>query len=79
MAALGGGFMVEKIGRKKSLLIAGIFLFIPWFLIIFGTNIGTLYAARFIGGLGGGIVIVVSSNFIIILFTILSYLFIFFL
>ncbi|KAI4456964.1 sugar transporter-like [Holotrichia oblita] len=61
VVALFGGFMVEKIGRKKSLLIAGVLLFLPWFLVIFGKNIGLLYTARFIGGLGGGIVIVGCS------------------
>ncbi|KRT79697.1 membrane transporter [Oryctes borbonicus] len=60
-ASIIGGWLVEKIGRKHSLLIAGILLFLPWLMIIFGTSIWILYAARFIAGLGNGVVIIGCS------------------
>ncbi|KAK9727493.1 Sugar transporter [Popillia japonica] len=50
------GWMVEKIGRKKSLLISGVLMFFLWFMIIFAKSIWVIYVARFLAGIGSGIV-----------------------
>lgn len=57
-------FIVDSIGRKASLLLAGIPLTIGWLLIIFAWNPYVLYVSRFISGLGQGIVYVVCPMYI---------------
>lgn len=59
-SCLIAGWLIDVIGRKKLLLGAGVTLAIPWIMIIFATNIGVLYAARFMSGMGVGFLIVVS-------------------
>lgn len=56
--------MVDRFGRKSSLLIAGFPLFFGWVLIIVAWNPYILYAARFISGLGQGVVYVVCPMYI---------------
>lgn len=58
------GWMVEKIGRKKSLLISGVLMFFLWFMIIFAKSIWVIYVARFLAGIGSGIVSVVSKCYV---------------
>ncbi|XP_017782691.1 PREDICTED: facilitated trehalose transporter Tret1-like isoform X2 [Nicrophorus vespilloides] len=44
--------MLDKLGRKPTVLISSVLLFLPWLLIIFAQNVWFLYIARFIGGAG---------------------------
>lgn len=57
-------FMVDSIGRKVSLLLAGLPLTFGWLLIIFAWHPYVLYASRFISGLGQGIIYVVCPMYI---------------
>ncbi|CAG5075813.1 Similar to Tret1: Facilitated trehalose transporter Tret1 (Bombyx mori) [Cotesia congregata] len=57
-------FIVDTIGRKLSLLLAGVPLTLGWLLIIFARNAYYLYASRFISGFGMGIVYVVCPMYI---------------
>ncbi|XP_012289044.1 facilitated trehalose transporter Tret1 [Orussus abietinus] len=56
--------IVDRLGRKSSLLLSGIPLSLGWVLIILADNAYTLYASRFISGLGQGIVYVVCPMYI---------------
>ncbi|XP_017782647.1 PREDICTED: facilitated trehalose transporter Tret1-like [Nicrophorus vespilloides] len=44
--------LLWKIGRKRTLQISGLFLFFPWFLIIFANDKWYLFLARLIAGFG---------------------------
>lgn len=57
-------FMVDSIGRKITLIIAGIPLTIGWILIIIAWTPYILYISRFISGLGQGLVYVVCPMYI---------------
>ena len=57
-------FVVDRFGRKSSLLMAGLPLFFGWVLIIVAWDPYILYAARFISGLGQGVVYVVCPMYI---------------
>lgn len=57
-------FMVDSIGRKVSLLVAGLPLTLGWLLIISAWHPYVLYASRFISGLGQGIVYVVCPMYL---------------
>lgn len=58
------GFIVDRIGRKASLLLAGVPLLIGWILIIAAWHPYVLYCSRFISGLGQGVVYVVCPMYI---------------
>lgn len=58
------GLIVDWIGRKTSLIAAGIPLFIGWILILLAWNPYVLFASRFISGIGQGIVYVVCPMYI---------------
>ncbi|KAI4456965.1 sugar transporter-like [Holotrichia oblita] len=60
-AAFLTGWLIESYGRKKTLLIGGIFLLVPWFMAIFANHVAWLYALRVIGGTGGGTITIVCS------------------
>lgn len=57
-------FIVDRLGRKMSLLIGGIPLSLSFILIIIAWNRYVLYAARVIGGIGQGIAYVVCPMYI---------------
>ncbi|XP_025601871.2 facilitated trehalose transporter Tret1 [Athalia rosae] len=57
-------FLVDRYGRKHSLLASGVPLFAGWLLIIFATNPYVLYASRFTSGIGQGIAYVVCPMYI---------------
>ncbi|KAM0727139.1 Facilitated trehalose transporter Tret1 [Formica fusca] len=57
-------FVVDWLGRKKSLLIAGVPLFVGFIMIIIAWNPYILYASRFISGIGQGVVYVVCPMYI---------------
>ncbi|KAI4456963.1 sugar transporter-like [Holotrichia oblita] len=63
-SALLGGFVTEKIGRKYCMLIGGVFLLFPWFMLAFGKSIWVLYAARFIAGLAVGALVVCGTIYV---------------
>ncbi|KAF5289702.1 hypothetical protein FQR65_LT11756 [Abscondita terminalis] len=48
-------FLIDSIGRKKTMLVAAFLLFAPWFLIVFADSIVMLVIARVVGGTGSGI------------------------
>ncbi|KAK5640741.1 hypothetical protein RI129_009288 [Pyrocoelia pectoralis] len=49
---LFAGSVIEKFGRKPSLLFAGIPLLLPWITVIFSDSLLALCIVRFIGGIG---------------------------
>ncbi|XP_015524361.1 facilitated trehalose transporter Tret1 [Neodiprion pinetum] len=57
-------FLVDRYGRKRSLLGSGVPLFLGWLLILVADNRHVLYASRFISGLGQGLVYVVCPMYI---------------
>lgn len=57
-------FIVDWLGRKTSLLIAGLPLSVGFILIIVAWNPYVLYASRFISGIGQGVVYVVCPMYI---------------
>ncbi|GJQ83656.1 hypothetical protein Trydic_g14366 [Trypoxylus dichotomus] len=63
-AAFTESWLIEKLGRKKSLLVGGLLLLLPWFVVIFGRDIEWLYAHRFIGGMGSGMVTIACAIYI---------------
>ncbi|XP_029173742.1 facilitated trehalose transporter Tret1-like [Nylanderia fulva] len=57
-------FIVDWLGRKRSLLIGSVPLFFGFIMIIIAKNPYVFYAARFISGIGQGIVYVVCPMYI---------------
>ncbi|XP_011137507.1 facilitated trehalose transporter Tret1 [Harpegnathos saltator] len=57
-------FIVDWLGRKTSLLIAGVPLTVGWLLIVIAWNPYVLYTSRFISGIGQGVVYVVCPMYI---------------
>ncbi|XP_072765783.1 facilitated trehalose transporter Tret1 [Anoplolepis gracilipes] len=57
-------FIVDWLGRKMSLLIAGVPLSVGFIMIITAWNPYILYASRFISGIGQGVVYVVCPMYI---------------
>lgn len=57
-------FIVDRLGRKVCLLLAGIPLAISWILIIVAWCPYVLYVSRFIGGIGLGVAYVVCPMYI---------------
>ncbi|XP_031354661.1 facilitated trehalose transporter Tret1-like isoform X2 [Photinus pyralis] len=47
-----GGLLLNKIGRKKTILLATAFLFFPWVAIALSTDAVIFMIARFMGGIG---------------------------
>ncbi|KAK4874656.1 hypothetical protein RN001_014016 [Aquatica leii] len=58
------GLLIDKIGRKKLMLLAGLLLFIPWFVVMFATSFAMLLSARIVAGVGNGIVTAVMSLYL---------------
>lgn len=54
LAALPAGYLADKIGRRKCLLIFLLNFVISHLLIVFARSVEYIYIARFIGGLGAG-------------------------
>lgn len=54
LGSLFNPLLIDRIGRKYTLLISALLLLIGWFLIIMAENYIWLYLARFIGGIGQG-------------------------
>ncbi|XP_017782648.1 PREDICTED: facilitated trehalose transporter Tret1-like [Nicrophorus vespilloides] len=50
-------YLLDKIGRKWTLMLGGFFLFFPWFIIIFATKSWMVFLGRFLGGCGYGFVV----------------------
>ncbi|ESN97478.1 hypothetical protein HELRODRAFT_114157 [Helobdella robusta] len=71
LATIGGmlgcplaGILVDKLGRKKSIMASSLPFLIGWLGIAWGTSLDVLYLARLLTGLGGGMVCVVSPLYI---------------
>ncbi|KAB0794008.1 hypothetical protein PPYR_13628 [Photinus pyralis] len=47
-----GGLLLNKIGRKKTILLTTVFLFLPWVAIALSTDAVVFMIARFLGGIG---------------------------
>ncbi|XP_016845750.1 facilitated trehalose transporter Tret1-like isoform X2 [Nasonia vitripennis] len=56
--------LVDWLGRKASLLLAGLPLTLGWLLVIFAWQPYVLYCSRFLSGLGQGLVYVVCPMYI---------------
>ncbi|CAL7933225.1 unnamed protein product [Xylocopa violacea] len=56
IGCLVSGYMMDVLGRKRSLIITEIPALLGWVLIAFATNIHMIYAGRFFVGLGSGMV-----------------------
>ncbi|KAK9727528.1 Sugar transporter [Popillia japonica] len=63
-SAFLGGYFIERIGRKYSMLAGGVLLLLPWFMLAFGKSIWILYAARFLAGLAVGALAVCSMIYV---------------
>lgn len=48
-------YLAERIGPKKTLLLASVPYIVGWILVMFAGNVPTIYASRLISGLGYGI------------------------
>lgn len=48
-------YLADRIGTKKTLLLASVPYIIGWILVMFAGNVPTIYASRLISGLGYGI------------------------
>lgn len=57
-------FFVNKIGRKKSLLLGTFAMLIQWILIFAAPSINYIYAARIIGGMAGDMSFVAAPSYI---------------
>ncbi|XP_058122074.1 facilitated trehalose transporter Tret1-like [Anopheles ziemanni] len=64
LGTLVGGLLVERLGRKWTAWTAGLPLVACWTLIIVADHPGYLMGARFVGGLGGGIVYVANPLYV---------------
>ncbi|CAK9833643.1 Facilitated trehalose transporter Tret1 [Anthophora retusa] len=56
IGCLMSGYMMDALGRKRSLIITEVPALLGWLLIAFATNIHMIYAGRFFVGLGSGMV-----------------------
>ncbi|XP_054011860.1 facilitated trehalose transporter Tret1-like isoform X1 [Hylaeus anthracinus] len=56
IGCLLSGYMMDVLGRKRSLIITEIPALLGWILIAFATDIRMIYAGRFFVGLGSGMV-----------------------
>ncbi|XP_008559792.1 facilitated trehalose transporter Tret1 [Microplitis demolitor] len=56
IGCLLSGYLMDQLGRKRSLIITEIPALLGWLLITFATNIEMIYAGRFFTGLGSGMV-----------------------
>nr|CAH7732803.1 unnamed protein product [Callosobruchus chinensis] len=66
-AAVGpfaGGFMVDRIGRKKTLLVATVPFIAAFFMNIAPASVSYLYASRFLCGLGVGSIFTVIPMYV---------------
>lgn len=54
LGSLFNPLLIDRIGRKYTLLISALLLLIGWLLIVLAENYIWLYLARFIGGVGQG-------------------------
>ncbi|XP_015112221.1 facilitated trehalose transporter Tret1 [Diachasma alloeum] len=64
VGALPAGMIADSIGRKSALMITTIPLLLSWLMIIFLRSLNSLYAARFMGGIGSGAVCVLVPLYI---------------
>ena len=55
-------WLMERFGRKQTLLTSAVFVFVPWILIIFAKRVQVLYVARIIAGVGSGIISTVGNE-----------------
>lgn len=62
--ALIGGFIMERLGRKWTLISFSIPMVIGWFVVIFAQNVYYLYVARVMHGFVCGGIIVISPVFL---------------
>lgn len=57
-------YLVDKIGRKRSILLASASSLIAWILIAVASNVELLYAARFLTGIAGDVAFVSTPMYI---------------
>ncbi|XP_032240204.2 sugar transporter ERD6-like 4 [Nematostella vectensis] len=59
-----GGFIVDRFGRKATLMLSAVPSELGWLLIAFAQNHAMMYAGRFIAGLGIGLIAVAVPTYI---------------
>lgn len=64
IAALPAGFVAERLGRKKAILLFGLAFLLNWAFIIFATNAATLYVGRLFAGIATGAMCVLCPMYI---------------
>lgn len=64
VSALPAGFVAEKLGRKKAILLFGLSFLLNWAFIIFASNAITLYIGRFFAGIATGAMCVLCPMYI---------------
>ncbi|KAJ8938234.1 hypothetical protein NQ314_011563 [Rhamnusium bicolor] len=57
-------YFVDKIGRKKSLLLSSFILLLPWIIIALTNKIQVIYGARVLSGIGGDMAFVAAPMYI---------------
>lgn len=57
-------YMVDRVGRKKSILLAAVFSLIAWVLIAIADHVAYLYVARFTTGLCGDVAFVAAPMYV---------------
>lgn len=55
MSPIPASYLADRIGTKKTLLLAAVPYIIGWVLVMFAGNVPTIYVSRLISGLGYGI------------------------
>lgn len=64
VGALPAGMIADAIGRKIALTITTLPLLLSWLMLIFLRSLDSIYAARFMGGIGSGAVCVLVPLYI---------------
>lgn len=55
LSPIPASYLADRIGTKRTLLLAAIPYIVGWVLVMLASNVATIYASRLISGLGYGI------------------------
>ncbi|XP_017771113.1 PREDICTED: facilitated trehalose transporter Tret1-like [Nicrophorus vespilloides] len=55
VGAISAGSLLDKIGRKKTILLTGVPYIVSWVIIAFCKNVELMYTARFLAGIADGL------------------------
>lgn len=59
-----GGWLINKVGRRLSILISVVMSTIAWTVLIFSRSVWHIYTGRFIAGLAGGMVFLAVPTYV---------------